>query len=143
MGTALRVRSIADKHAAYGCTVGLVVSGGYGKIVGHACALPQCEGNRNRIYINLVPPCGLVTMTVNLSVMGTANWDCEFVAYFAAEGIRLRETEMVGIRGLSPTDEARLRGDEFTVGLVAIAARFRQGQATLVDSTGPTGVGAL
>jgi len=70
-------------------------------------------------------------------MMDAAKWDREFVADFAAERTQLREPEMVRIAWLPSADEAWLQGDEVAVSLIAIAARFRYGQGTLVDPTGP------
>jgi hypothetical protein len=76
-------------------------------------------------------------MAVKLSVMGAANRDGEFVAYFAAKRTQLREPEMVRVAGLPSADEAGLQGNKVAVSLVAITAWFRYGQGTLVDPTGP------
>ena len=47
---------------------------------------------------------------MQLTMMGPAERDRELIADFAAERARLRKPQVMGITGLSPTHEARLRG---------------------------------
>ena len=82
----------------------------------------------------LAPPCGLVTVAVNLAVMSTAERDGEFVADFAPERAKLGKANVVGICGLPSADQAALRRDEFQVVLVAKAARFWKRQDAFIDS---------
>src|SRR4051812_15080922 len=81
--------------------------------------LPKPVGDRQRIDIDALPPCRLVTVSVQFPVMGTAYRNGELVADLAAECSRLGEPQMVGIGRLAATDQAGLGGYEFTVVLVA------------------------
>ena len=95
--------------------------------------LPQFECDRQRIDIAPLPPCGFVTMPVQLAMMATAERYGEFVADFEAETPCSRKAHMVGIAGLPGTDQARLFGDKPKVVLIAMAARLGEGQHALVD----------
>ncbi len=66
--------------------------------------------------------------------MQPANRDREFVADLAAERADLSEAEVVRVARHSPANEAGPRSDELEVGLVAVAARLRDGQHALVDA---------
>ena len=68
------------------------------------------------------------------TMMPSTEWDCEFIADLAAERTGLREAEVVGVRGLAATDEARLLGDIAKVLPVAIATRGSHGEDALVDA---------
>ena len=58
-------------------------------------------------------------MPVKLAVMKAANRHRELVAHLASQCSRLREAEMVGIRGLAAAHDAGLLGHELEVILVA------------------------
>ena len=45
------------------------------------------------------------------TMMPATEWDRELIADFAAERARLRESEVMGIRGLAAAHETRLLGD--------------------------------
>jgi hypothetical protein len=75
----------------------------------------------------LAPPCGLVTVAVNLAVMSTAERDGEFVADLAPECAMLGKANVVRICGLPSADQAGLHRDELQVVLVAKAARLGEG----------------
>ena len=57
------------------------------------------------------------------TMMPATEWDRELIADLAAERARLREPEVMGIRGLAAAHETRLLGDVAKVLPVAIAAR--------------------
>src|SRR5262249_42848343 len=64
----------------------------------------------------------------------SAERDSELVADLAAERTWLRESKMVGVRGLAAAHEARLLGDIAKVLPVAIAPRRRHCQHALIDA---------
>jgi len=67
-------------------------------------------------------------------MMPSAEWDGELIADLAAERARLREPEVMGIRGLAAAHETRLLGDVAQVLPVAIAARSSDREDALVDA---------
>ena len=73
------------------------------------------------------PPCGFIAAVVNLAMMASTQRDRELVADFAAESAALGKAQMMGIRGLSAADQARVLGDRPDVIPVANPARLRQG----------------
>jgi len=68
------------------------------------------------------------------TMMPAAEWDGELIADLAAERARLREPEVMGIRGLAAAHETRLLGDVAQVLPVAIAARSSDREDALVDA---------
>jgi hypothetical protein len=80
-----------------------------------------------------LPPGGLVAEVVDVAVMSPAQGDGEFVADLPPHGAGLGELQVVGISGASCADQARLRSDEFEVGLVAQPTRFADRKNALVD----------
>jgi hypothetical protein len=96
---------------------------------------PQRRGNEVRVDAASVPPGGFTAAAVDLAVVDAAKRHRELVADFAAERSRLCGAQMMGIRGLPPTDQAGLRGDEFKVLLVADAARLADCQHAFIDAT--------
>src|SRR5262245_4182543 len=67
-------------------------------------------------------------------VMTAAEWDRKLIADLAAERAGLRKSEVVGVRGLAATDEARLLHYIAKVVPVAIAARRRHREYALIDA---------
>ena len=67
-------------------------------------------------------------------MMAAAERDRELVAHFAAERLSLGETDVVRVDRAAGAHEARLRGDERKVSLVAKATRRADRQGTLVDA---------
>ena len=59
----------------------------------------------------LAPPCGLVTVAMNLTMMSSAEWDGEFVADLASKRGMLSKANVVRICGLPSADQAGLRRD--------------------------------
>ena len=76
-------------------------------------------------------------------MMPATEWDRELIADLAAERARLRESEVMGIRGLAAAHETRLLGDVAKVLPVAIATRGSEGENALIDALRLTSVGAL
>jgi hypothetical protein len=71
-------------------------------------------------------------------MVGPAQRHREFVAHLAAERAGLREPEMMGVRGLPPTDEAGLQGDKLQMRLVAVTPRFANRQhAAIIEASAP------
>jgi hypothetical protein len=58
----------------------------------------------------------------------------ELVAHLATERTRLRKPKMMGIRGLTPTDQAGLRGNKLTMRFVTDAPRFADRKQAFVDA---------
>ena len=77
------------------------------------------------------------------TVMPSTEWDREFIAHLAAERARLREPEVVGIRGLAATHKTRLMGDIAQVLSVAIASPCSDREDALVDALRLTSVGVV
>ena len=77
------------------------------------------------------------------TMMPAAEWDRELVADLAAKCAGLRETEVVGVRGLAAAHETRLLGDIAKVLPIAIAPRGRDCEHALVDALRLTSVGAF
>ena len=63
---------------------------------------------------------------MNLTMVPAAQWHGEFVAHLAAKRLALRETQVVGVRRLPATDQARLLGNEPDVITIADPPRLRQ-----------------
>ena len=76
------------------------------------------------------------------AVMSAAQWDGELIADLAAERTRLRESEVVRVRGLAATHETCLLGDVAKVFPVAIATRGSDREDALVDAPRVTSVDA-
>ena len=56
----------------------------------------------------LTPPCSLVTVAVNLTMMTSAERDGEFVADFEAQGSGLRKPQVMRIARFAAADQAGL-----------------------------------
>src|SRR5262249_24420521 len=70
------------------------------------------------------------------AMMPATEWDRELIADLAAERTRLRESEVVGVRGLARAQQARLLGDIAQVLPVVIAPRGSNREDALVDAPG-------
>jgi hypothetical protein len=88
--------------------------------------LPQSERDWNGIDVELLPPYGLITRTMDLVMVQATNRNEKFVAYYAPKSARLHEPEVMGIRRRTATDKASLPHNELTVIFVAQAHRFVQ-----------------
>jgi hypothetical protein len=98
---------------------------------------PQRSGGDDRIDPDFPPPCGFVAATVDLAMVSAAERDGELIADFATECPPLREPQMVGIRGLTAADQARVFGHLSDVLPVPNPAGFWKGQGALVYPSGP------
>ena len=81
-----------------------------------------------------VPPRTLVSGLVQLPMMPATKRHCELIAHLETNGSRLRKPQVMRIGRLPATDEARLRGNEFQVCLVAQSFGFGDRKLALVDS---------
>jgi hypothetical protein len=100
---------------------------------GKTSLLPQLVSYPDRIDFVALPPCDLITLSVERSMMGSAKWDCVFVTDTATKGASLREAQVMRIRRPPPADQARLRRHEPEVGAVAVAAWFAHREGAFVD----------
>jgi hypothetical protein len=73
---------------------------------------------------------------MDVPVMNSAQGYCELVAHLESHRARLGKSEMVGVSGVSPADQTRLRCHEFEVGFVAYATRFAERKLALIDFGG-------
>ena len=95
---------------------------------------PEPAGNLDRVDAGLLPPRAFVAGAMHRTMMPATEWDRELVADLAAKCAGLRETEVVGVRGLAAADEARLLHDIAQVLSVAIAPRGSEREDALVDA---------
>ena len=97
---------------------------------------PQRAGRDGWIDTGLDPPCGFIAATMDLTVVTPAQRHGEFIAHFSPERAMLREPQMMGIRGSTTANQARLFGYELDVLLVTKAAGLGMDQLALVDAPG-------
>ena len=95
---------------------------------------PERSGIEAGIDAGLVPPRGFIAAAMDLAVVSSAQRYGELVADLAAECLKLRKPKMMGVRGLTAADQARLFGDEPDMVLVPNATRLGQGERALVDA---------
>ena len=81
--------------------------------------LPQPARDRQRIELDALPPGRLITMTVQLAMMGPAHRNGKLIADLASQGPRLSKSQMVGVGRRSTADQAWLPGHELAMVLVA------------------------
>ncbi len=62
------------------------------------CGLPQLLRYRQRIEVELLPPCAFVAALMKFTVVSTAEWHRELIADFAPERTGLRKLQTVSIR---------------------------------------------
>ena len=84
--------------------------------------LPEPFGHGQWINFDILPPCELCALPVELAVMVPAQRDSELIADLAAEGAGLGKTQMMRVRRRASAHQARLGGDVSAVALVAPAA---------------------
>ena len=97
-------------------------------LFGRVCVrvLPEPQSNWQRIDVELLPPCGLITRAMQLAVMDSANRDSELVAHSASKRARLGKREVMGIRGRAAAHKASLLLHELSMVLIAQAHCFAQ-----------------
>ena len=94
---------------------------------------PQRSGAACRIDPDRLPPGRFVAAAVNFAMVTSTQGNRELIADFPAKGAALRKSQVMRIRRTSPTDEARLFGNEPEMIFVTNAARFLKRKGTLVD----------
>ena len=82
---------------------------------------PQRERHGQRLDTGPGPPCGLVTVSVDLAVMEATNRHAELVAHLAPKGTRLGKAQVMRVGRCAAADEARMGCDEPAVLLVTQA----------------------
>jgi len=92
---------------------------------------PQRASRDGWINSGVSPPCGFVAASVNLAMVSSTQGDGELIAHPAAECTNLRNSE-VGIRWLSPANQARVVGDSLDV--IPVTNPPRLGQVSLLLS---------
>jgi hypothetical protein len=80
------------------------------------------------------PPCDFIAAPMELPVVTAAQWNSELVAYFAGQSAALRESEMMRVRRLSTTDEARFLDNGPDMVSIANPTWLGQRERTLVAS---------
>jgi hypothetical protein len=114
------MRSVARPHRTSRLNRYLVLDGGKGMR-----PQPQHAGGDGWIHPSIPPPRDLIAAAVDLAMMSAAQRDGELVAHLAAERAGLGKSQMVGVRGLSAANQARVRGDRSDVVPVADPTRLR------------------
>jgi hypothetical protein len=66
-------------------------------LVAALARVPQLFGNRHWLDLHVRPPGLLVAVPMQILVVSTAEWHCEFVANLAAQGSCLGELEVVRV----------------------------------------------
>jgi hypothetical protein len=94
---------------------------------------PQRASGDGWINSGVSPPCGFVAASMNLAMVSSTQGDGELIAHLTAECTDLRNSEVVGIRWLSPANQARVVGDSLGVIPVANLPRLGQGQLAFID----------
>jgi hypothetical protein len=95
--------------------------------------LPHPVRNSDRVDASGRPPCCLIAAPVKSTRVGAAQRQRELIANSAAQGPGLHESEVMGIAGLPPTDQAWLRRHELQMGAIAVATRFAQREGAFID----------
>ena len=93
---------------------------------------PQRASRNGWINSGVSPPCGFVAASVNLAMVSSTQGDGELIAHLAAVCTDLRNSEVVGIRWLSPANQARVVGDSLDV--IPVTNPPRLGQVSLLLS---------
>jgi hypothetical protein len=71
---------------------------------------------------------------VQLSVMATAERNCELVTHFQSEGSGLGKPQVMRVGRLTSADQTGLRSDKFQMGFVTMTFGFGDGELALVYS---------
>ena len=81
--------------------------------------LPQPARDRQRIELDALPPGRLITMSMQLPVMGSTQRNSKLIADLSTQGAGLSKAQMVGVGRRPTTDHAGLPGHELAMVLVA------------------------
>src|SRR5262245_20934749 len=99
--------------------------------------LPELARHFDGVDTGSVPPCSLVTGSMNGAVVRAAKRYSEFVAGPAAERPRLHVSKMMGVRWLAAACEALLSSDKAQVRAVTIASRRGKCEGAVGDAARP------
>src|SRR5262249_15268279 len=94
---------------------------------------PKVARNFERIDPTVVPPRLLIAGLVQLSMMSAAERHGEFIARLETNGPGLCKPQVMRVRGVPSTDEARLGGNKFKVCLVSQPLGLGERELALVD----------
>ena len=95
---------------------------------------PKFLSDRKRAQLLLLPPGLLIAAGVKLAMVQIAQRNGEFIADFATQSFGLGEAQMMGMDGLSPTDEARKPGNIAKMARIPKTLNFTSEQLALVDA---------
>ena|ERR1700733_1413574 len=94
---------------------------------------PQFTGGVGRINPRSLPPRSFIAATVNLAMVPATQRHGELIADLAAQRTALRKAQVVGVAGLTATDQAGLLSDEADMIAIADAPRFGVSKDRFVD----------
>jgi hypothetical protein len=97
---------------------------------------PELPRSPNRINGLFTPPGGLVAEAMVVPVMGSTERYGELVADLAPHRPRLGKSQMMGVSGASPANQARLRCHELEVCFIAMSARLTDRELAFLDLGG-------
>src|SRR5947208_2568854 len=86
---------------------------------------PEFERSRQRFDAGRCPPCGLVTVPMDLAVMHPTDRHGELIADFLAQCAGLRKAQMMWVARCTSAHETGLVRDELAMLLVAQPDGFR------------------
>src|SRR5262245_34528556 len=98
--------------------------------------LPELARHFDGVDTGSLPPCSLVTGSMNGAVVRAAKRYSEFVARLAAERPRLGVPKVMRVRWLAAADEAGLLSDVAQMLAVSVPTRCSNRQDALVDASG-------
>ncbi len=88
---------------------------------------------RTGFHSDVSPPGRFIATMMDLAMVSSTQGDGELIAHLAAVCTDLRNSEVVGIRWLSPANQARVVGDSLDVIPVANPPQLGQGQLAFID----------
>src|SRR5262245_2475477 len=94
---------------------------------------PKCTGSSKRIYFGVSPPRSFITAPMDLTMVRATERHRKLVTRLATECKRLRKAEVMRIRWASTANQAGLFDNMPDVLPITNAARFREGEDTLID----------
>jgi len=97
---------------------------------------PECSSGSSRIDTDLLPPCWLIAIAMQLAMMATAERHCEFVAHLSAKRAVLRKAQMMGVGGHATANQTWLFGNELDMLAIANSTRFGMTKFAFVDARG-------
>ena len=94
---------------------------------------PKHPRSRDGIDSPPLPPGDFVSEVMVVTMMRSAQGNCELVADLASHRARLGEAKMVGVGRTSAANQTWMRRDEFEMALVAMPAGLANGEFALFD----------